>query len=46
MGAGTNRMNKYTVGKATLGFGNYIKSKYSNEECKTRGIVIAYDTRK
>ena len=45
MGAGTNRMNKYTVGKATLGFGNYIKNKYSEEECKTRGIIIGYDTR-
>jgi len=45
MGAGTNRMNKYTVGKATYGFGKYIKIKYSEEECKTRGIVIAHDTR-
>ena len=38
MGAGTNRMNKYTVGKATYGFGMYIKNKYSSEDCKTRGI--------
>lgn len=45
MGAGTNRMNKYTVGKATFGFGKYIKNKYSEEDCKTRGIVIGYDTR-
>lgn len=45
MGAGTNRMNKYTVGKATLGFGNYLKSQFSDEECKKRGIVVGYDTR-
>ena len=45
MGAGTNRMNKYTVGKATFGFGMYIKNKYSSDDCKTRGIVIGYDTR-
>ena len=45
MGAGTNRMNKYTVGKATYGFGMYIKNKYSEEECANRGIVIGYDTR-
>ena len=45
MGAGTNRMNKYTVGRATLGYGNYLIDKYSEEECKTRGVVIGYDTR-
>ena len=26
MGAGSNRMNRYTVGKATLGLANYLKS--------------------
>ena len=27
IGAGTNRMNIYTVGRATLGFGKYLKAK-------------------
>ena len=27
MGAGTNRMNQYTIGKATQGFANYLKKK-------------------
>ena len=27
MGAGSNRMNRYTVGKATLGLARYLKSK-------------------
>ena len=41
MGAGSNRMNKYTVGKATLGLANYLKSKYSGEI----RIALAYDSR-
>lgn len=41
MGAGSNRMNKYTVGKATLGLANYLKSKNSGE----LKIAIAYDSR-
>ena len=41
MGAGTNRMNEYTVGKATQGLANYIKSKHAEE----RGVVISYDSR-
>lgn len=45
MGAGTNRMNKYTVGKATTGFANYLLDVYGKEVCKTRGVVVAYDTR-
>ena len=41
IGAGTNRMNKYTVGKATQGLANYIiKNNGQN-----RGVVIAYDSR-
>ena len=32
MGVGTNRMNKYTVGMATQGFANYLKSVYGNAE--------------
>lgn len=41
MGAGSNRMNKYTVGKATYGLANYLKSKYSGEI----KIALAYDSR-
>lgn len=41
IGAGTNRMNIYTVGKATQGLANYIKKK--NEE--ERGVAIAFDSR-
>ena len=41
MGAGTNRMNKYTVTKATQGLANYIK----REGGETRGVAIAYDSR-
>ena len=43
MGAGSNRMNKYTVGMATQGFANYLKKIYSNlPQIKA---VIAYDSR-
>ncbi len=45
MGAGTNMMNKYTVGKTTFGFANFLHSHYSSKECLKRGVVIAYDTR-
>ena len=41
MGAGLNRMNKYTVGKATQGLANFIKSKNGEE----RGVAISYDSR-
>ena len=41
MGAGLNRMNKYTVGKATQGLANYIIK--SNDENKR--VVISYDCR-
>lgn len=45
MGAGTNRMNRYTVGKATAGLANYLLAHYTTEESKNRGVAIAYDTR-
>ena len=45
MGAGTNRMNRYTVGKATMGLGNYLLNTYGAEACRERGVVIGYDTR-
>lgn len=41
MGAGSNRMNKYTVGKATLGLAEYLKSKNGGDI----SVAIAYDTR-
>ncbi len=42
MGAGTNRMNKYTVGTATQGFANYLNKLYPNQEIK---VAIAHDCR-
>ena len=42
IGAGTNRMNFYTVRKATQGLANYIKKQGSEEQ----GVAIAYDSRK
>ncbi|MCC0680517.1 phospho-sugar mutase [Clostridioides sp. ES-S-0005-03] len=44
IGAGTNRINIYTVRRATLGISNYIM-KTQGEEGKQKGIVIAYDSR-
>lgn len=41
IGAGTNRMNRYTVTKATQGLANYIK-KQGGED---RGVAIAFDSR-
>ena len=41
MGAGSNRMNKYTVGKATYGLSKYIKAKNEGE----LSVVLAYDSR-
>jgi len=43
MGAGTNRMNRYTVGMATQGLANYLKKTYPRE--KELRMVIAYDSR-
>lgn len=42
MGAGTNRINKYTIGKATQGLSNYLNKIYNKEEIK---VAIAYDCR-
>ena len=41
MGAGTNRMNKYTVGKATQGLANYILERGT----ESKGVAISYDSR-
>ena len=42
IGAGTNRMNKYTVGKATQGLANYILEQGT----ENKGVAISYDSRK
>lgn len=42
MGAGTNRMNKYTIGRATQGLSNYLKKTYPGQQIK---VAIAYDSR-
>lgn len=42
MGAGTNRMNKYTVGMATQGLSNYLISQFPGKQIK---CAIAYDCR-
>ena len=42
MGVGTNRINKYTLGKNTQGISNYLKKCFPGEELK---VVIAYDCR-
>lgn len=42
IGAGTNRMNQYTVGKATQGLANYI----IEQGTQSKGVVISYDSRK
>lgn len=41
MGAGSNRMNVYTVGRATLGLANYLKDSFP----AGASVAIAYDTR-
>lgn len=42
MGLGTNRINKYTLGKNTQGLSNYLKQSFPNEDIK---VAIAYDCR-
>lgn len=42
IGAGTNRMNKYTVGKATQGLANYILEQGTQDQ----GVAISYDSRR
>ncbi|NLK89295.1 MAG: phospho-sugar mutase [Clostridiaceae bacterium] len=44
LGAGTNRMNRYTVARAAEGFAGYMKNK-GDETCR-KGIVICYDPRR
>ena len=42
MGIGTNRINKYTLGKNTQGLSDYLKKSFPNEELK---VAIAFDCR-
>ncbi|MGY0392768.1 phospho-sugar mutase [Bizionia sp. KMM 8389] len=42
MGVGTNRINKYTLGKNTQGLSNYLKQSFPNETIK---VAIAFDCR-
>lgn len=42
IGMGTNRMNKYTVGKATQGLANYILEQGTQD----KGVAISYDSRR
>ena len=42
IGAGTNRMNKYVVGRATQGLANYILEKGTQD----KGVAISYDSRR
>ena len=42
MGVGTNRINKYTLGKNTQGLSNFLKREFSGEALK---VAIAYDCR-
>ncbi|MCL2650496.1 MAG: phospho-sugar mutase [Candidatus Azobacteroides sp.] len=44
MGAGSNRMNIYTVGAATQGLSNYLKKEFANLK-KEIGVVIGHDCR-
>jgi len=42
MGAGTNRINKYTLGKATQGLSNYLQKSFPKKQLK---VAIAFDCR-
>ena len=42
MGIGTNRINKYTLGKNTQGLSNYLKKSFPNQEIR---VAIAHDCR-
>ncbi|WDF68711.1 phospho-sugar mutase [Sphingobacterium oryzagri] len=42
MGVGSNRMNKYTIGKATQGLANYLKKQFPDQAIK---VAVSYDSR-
>jgi len=46
LGAGTNRMNLYTVRRVTRGIANYLLAHYGKEVLATRGVAIGYDCRR
>jgi phosphoglucomutase len=43
IGAGSNRMNHYTVGRATQGLANYLKKEFTGQDLRA---CVAYDTRR
>ncbi len=43
LGPGTNKLNEFTITKATVGFGTYLLEKY--KDAKTLGVVISHDNR-
>ena len=45
MGVGTNRMNKYTVARATQGLANYLLKIYDNNNMDQIRCIVAYDSR-
>lgn len=44
LGAGSNRMNKYNIRRATTGFADFLLQKWG-DEAKKRGIAVAFDCR-
>lgn len=44
LGAGSNRMNRYTVRRATLGFARFLQARHTAQALQ-RGVVIAHDNR-
>jgi len=42
MGVGSNRVNRYTIGKATQGFANYLKKQFPDQTVK---VAVSYDSR-
>ncbi|WP_282638172.1 phospho-sugar mutase [Sphingobacterium thalpophilum] len=42
MGVGSNRMNKYTIGKATQGLANYLRKQFPGQDIK---VAVSYDSR-
>jgi phosphoglucomutase len=44
MGAGTNRINRYTIRKVTYGLANYLQAEFGNQ-AKQKGVAIAFDSR-
>ncbi|WP_368486795.1 phospho-sugar mutase [Spiroplasma sp. DGKH1] len=45
IGAGTGRMNLYTIRRATLAFMQFLQTQHSPTDLKTRGVVIGHDNR-